>query len=284
MEREPQVVVVGLDDSPEATDALAWARRQAGPDDRIVVARAWDVPVSLGYDFIVPVDADEVGQAVKQKLVDTVEEIGDDRLIPAVIRARPGPAIAGEAEMADVVVIGHRGDGRIRLMIGSTTNYVVHHVSCPVVVVRGRSSGPVHRVVVGVDDDLHDGTSPSVRALRWAYSVPGVEHISVVHAWEIPAIATGLYGGLPLSSDTLEQAADGVIGRAIAAAGPSPAHVEIAPRAVQGSSSRALMTASSDAELVVVGSRGRGGLADMVVGSTSVALAAHSQSPVAIVR
>lgn len=281
MERDPQTVVVGLDGSPEAQDALAWARRQAGTHDRIVVVRAWDVPLSTGYDIVVLADAE---QAAKQSHVDSIEALGDDRLVPVLVERRSGPAIVGEAETADLVVVGHRGDSRISLMLGSTANYVAHHVNCPVVIVRGTSSEPVRRIVVGVDGDPQDGTSPSTRALQWAYRVPDVEEISVVHAWETPAIASGLYGGIPLGPEAFVEAAETIIDRAIEAAGPPPDDVALRRIVMRGSSSFSLVTASEDADLVVVGSRGHGGLAELVLGSTSTALAAHSKAPVAVIK
>ena len=81
------------------------------------------------------------------------------------------------------------------MMLGSTANYVLHHTERPVVVVRGDHTGPPRHVVVGVDDhDLSAGAeNESVRAVRWAYGLTGVEEVHVVHAWFLPALAVGMF-------------------------------------------------------------------------------------------
>jgi hypothetical protein len=103
---------------------------------------------------------------------------------------RPGPSITAEGNDADLIVVGHRGDSQISLMLGSTANYVLHHARCPVVVVRGDRAEPPRRVLVGVDDhDIADGVdNESVRALRWAYQIHGLEEVRVLHGWSLQPI------------------------------------------------------------------------------------------------
>jgi nucleotide-binding universal stress UspA family protein len=172
------------------------------------------------------------------------------------------------------------------MMLGSTANYVLHHAQRPVVVVRGDWDGPPRRVVVGVDDhDIGDGVdNESVRALRWAYRIPGVEEVRVLHGWSLQPLAWDLFGAVPLYAADLDAAAAKVVERVTEAAGAPPEGVTIVQQAVQNSGGRALVEASRNVDLVVVGSRGRGGFVGLLLGSTSAEVAAHAHAPVAIIR
>lgn len=282
--------VVGVDSSQESRDAVEWVRSIADRDDRISVVHAWQLPVVTGYDMVITGEPDQIEQLAKDGLAEYVGEFDDDRLVPVVVRGHAGRAICEEAEAndADLVVVGHRGDSRVSMMLGSTASYVVHHSERPVVVMRGDTSGDPAapaEVVVGVDaHDLDDGENESVRALQWAYALPGVERVRVVHAWFLPALAVGMFASMAADTDALDKSAGHAIDRVIEAAGPAPAGVTIVPEVVRGTPSFGLIEASRDADLVVVGSRGRGGFTGLVLGSTSAAVAAHSHAPVAIVR
>lgn len=285
--------VVGFDTSPEADSALEWARGVAGPDDRIVVVHAWELPLVTGYDMVVTIDPAEIEQLSEQGLQELVERIGDDRIEPITHQGHAGRALVSQADDvdADMIVVGHRGKGRMAMMLGSTANYVLHHTERPVVVIRGERAAPPKRVVVGVDDhDLVDDDGPgmheneSVRALRWAYAMPGVEEIRVVHAWFLPALAVGMFATVATEIETMDAGAEQIVGRVMVAAGPPPDGVQVVGEAVRGTPGFALIEASRDADLVVVGSRGRGGFAGLLLGSTSAEVASHSHAPVAVIR
>lgn len=282
-------IVVGLDASAEARDALEWARAFAGPDDRIVAVRAFELHW-LGTTSALPVMPDDLELTARDALEKLLGEVGDARIEAAAREGRPGPAIVAEAERGDLVVVGHRGDSRISMMLGSTTNYVLHHNVRPTVVVRGDHPGqhlPVRRVVVGVDDyGLEDGgdDAPAVRALRWAYGIPGVETVRVVHAWHLPPMAIGVYPSITADFEALDEAAFAVIDRVLTAAGPAPGGVVVEPASVRGTPGWALVDESNSADLVVTGSRGVGSLRGLVLGSTSSEAAAHAHCPVGVVR
>lgn len=286
-------IVVGVDASPEADDALEWARSVAGADDRIVVVHAWELPLVTGYDMVVTIDPDEIEQLSEQGVRELLERVGDDRLTAVTRQGHAGRAIVSEAEEvdADMIVVGHRGKGRIALMLGSTANYVLHHTERPVVIIRGEHVTPPVRVVVGVDDhdlpdgDVHEGhENESVRALRWAYSMPGAEEIRVVHSWFLPALAVGMFATVAAEIETMDAGAQEIVQRVMAAAGPPPDGVRVVGEAVRGTPGFALIEASRDADLVVIGSRGRGGFAELLLGSTSAEVASHSHAPVAVIR
>jgi nucleotide-binding universal stress UspA family protein len=281
-------VIVGVDNSQESTDAIEWARSVAGPDDRIVLLHAWQLPVVTGYDMVVTVDPHEIEQYAKQGIDETVERLADPRVVPVVHQGHPGRSLIAEADERDagMIVVGHRGNSRVSLMLGSTANYVLHHTKRPVVIIRGESAVPPKAIVVGVDaSDLDDRSeNESVRALRFAYSLPGIERVRVVHAWFLPALAVGMFADVSADLDAMDAAAQETIDRVIEAAGPLPIGVELVGEPIRGTPEFGLIEESRDADLVVLGSRGRGGFAGLVLGSTSAALAAHSHAPVVIVR
>ncbi len=280
-------IVVGVDASTESREALDWARDEAAPDDRIVAVHAWDVPLVAGYEAAIAIDPREIEQAAAAFLEEVVRSTDDPRVIGELAQGHSGRSIVAEAADARMVVVGHRGTGRASMILGSTANYVLHHTETPVVVIRGDRTGPTHRVVVGVDDHgVEDGTSEneSVRALRFAYGLHGVQEITVVHAWFTPGIAAGVYAGAGADMDQMDAAAVEVVDHVVSAAGPAPEGVVLHRASERGTAGFALVEASRDSDLVVVGSRGRGGFMGLLLGSTSMELAAHSHAPVAVVR
>lgn len=282
--------VVGVDASPESEAAVTWVRSLAGADDRIVLVHSWQLPVVTAYDMVVTVDSHEIERTAKEWLDDRVAAYADDRIVPAVRSGHAGRAVVAEAEEREgsVVVVGHRGDSRVSLMLGSNANYVLHHTAHPVVIVRGDEVRPPRKVVVGVDDhDLDvrdDHENPSVRALRWAMTLPGVEEVRVIHAWFLPALAIGMFATVANDVDAMDDAAQRNAARVVSIAGPAPSGVKVTAEAVRGTPGFGLIEASRDADLVVVGSRGRGGFAELILGSTTTEVAAHAHAPVAVVR
>ena len=153
VDRAP-VVVVGIDSSPESDDALDWVRAVCPDDARIIAVHAWELPLITGYDVVIPIHPAEIEQLAADGLNERLARDDDDRLEPLVRQGHSGRALVHAAEEfeADAIVIGHRGKGRMSMMLGSTANYVVHHSDRPVVVIRGDHVGPPERVVVGVDE------------------------------------------------------------------------------------------------------------------------------------
>lgn len=280
-------IVVGVDASTEAREALEWARAQAHDDDEIVVVHAWDVPLVAGYEVAIAIDPAEIRDAAAAFVEGMVAQADDSRLVPLLAQGHPGRSLVDASTDAEMIILGHRGSGKASVILGSTANYVLHHVERPVVVIRGDRFGPAHRVVVGVDEQGLDGTdheNASVRALRWAYGLVGVEEIAVLHAWFAPGVAAGIYAGAGADMDEMDRAATEIINHVMEAAGPIPAGVTVRQVVERGTPGFALIEASRVADLVVVGSRGRGGFVGLLLGSSSLEVAAHSHAPVAIIR
>ena len=142
-----------------------------------------------------------------------------------------------------------------------------------------QSAEPTHRVVVGVD-----GSPSSYAALRWAaryaQNVGGV--VEAVHAWETPSEVG--WSGPAIDPDfDLAQARERFAAE-LHAVFPDERPPGLRERLVEGDPSEVLIRASEEAELLVVGRRGRGGFARAMLGSVSQRCAQHAACPVVVVR
>ena len=139
-------------------------------------------------------------------------------------------------------------------------------------------------IVVGVD-----GSDQSRKALEWAVREAAAtkRQLTVVAVHSAPTNHwTGqaeTYPSDASETETIRQAAEAAVQKAVDQVGaPGPTSVTV--RAVTGVPARELVAASADADLVVVGSRGGGGFAKMVLGSVARQVTSHAEAPVVVVR
>jgi nucleotide-binding universal stress UspA family protein len=139
-------------------------------------------------------------------------------------------------------------------------------------------------ITVGVD-----GSDHSQRALEWAVEEAGIRHAPLT-VLAVHPVASSHWTGNPITSagdeaetERVRQAAEEAAQQAVGkAGGPGPASVTV--RAVNGLAARALIDASADSDLVVVGSRGGGGFAQLMLGSVSSQVVNHAACPVVVIR
>ncbi|MEM7274466.1 MAG: universal stress protein [Actinomycetota bacterium] len=133
-------IIVGIDGSKPSARALDWAIDHADDDDTIVVVHAWSIPAAVGLELpVASLAAIESGanQLVSDPLPGA--DVPDDgpTFDSHVATGHAGALLSDLSAGADLVVVGCRGYGGIRsALLGSVSNYVVHHARCPVVVVR----------------------------------------------------------------------------------------------------------------------------------------------------
>jgi nucleotide-binding universal stress UspA family protein len=134
-----------------------------------------------------------------------------------------------------------------------------------------------------------DGSNNSQKALDWAVKHAALEHapLTVLAVHEVAASAwTGnpiIYPQDQPEEEKARQAAQEAVNKALGElGGPGPESVTV--RAVSGQPAQALIEASADADLVVVGSRGAGGFATLLTGSVSSKVVNHAACPVVVVR
>jgi nucleotide-binding universal stress UspA family protein len=133
-----------------------------------------------------------------------------------------------------------------------------------------------HRIVVGVD-----GSEQGNIALRWAGEEAKIHagEIVAVFAWQLPFI------GMPGAFDRqeMETSCKAFLGEAVNAAFPAP-EVPISKYVVEGDVSASLIEAAKGADMLVLGSRGRGGFAGLKLGSVSQECVQHAACPVVIIK
>ncbi|MEU6370451.1 universal stress protein [Streptomyces sp. NPDC046931] len=139
-------VVVGVDGSPSSHEALRWAVRYADLIGGTVDAvSAWELPGAYGWSALaVDIDFEEAGvrQRLNQGLSDVLGAEGASSVRALVMRGNPVEVLLATAEGAEALVVGSRGRGGFaRALLGSVSQHVAHHATCPVVIVRPKSRG-----------------------------------------------------------------------------------------------------------------------------------------------
>jgi len=129
------------------------------------------------------------------------------------------------------------------------------------------------RIVVGVD-----GSPQSKEVLRWAVDQARAtdDDVTAVMAWQVP-VAYG-YGDMLAIRDTAEKSLQDIINTV------SDPDVTITSRFIEGSSATVLLEEGKNADLLVVGNRGRGGFAGLLLGSVSTQCVHHAECPVVVIR
>jgi nucleotide-binding universal stress UspA family protein len=211
-----------------------------------------------------------------------VAEVAPDVAVSQeVITGMPAALLVTLSTDAQLAVVGHRGLGGFAgLLLGSVGAALAAHAACPVVVVRGATDKRPHGpVVVGVDGSPHSET-----ALAFAVEAAVTRRVPLraVHAWPDSAMPYVVSG--PMDWDELAKREQNVLSEQLAKWREKYPDLRVEPVLAQGPPTHVLARNTRDAQLVVVGSRGRGGLAGMLLGSVSQAMLHHAECPLAVVR
>jgi nucleotide-binding universal stress UspA family protein len=264
-----RLVVAGVDGSAAAETAIKWASEEAlsrRASLRLVHAFIWP-------EFHIPLGSTEVAAGLRAAADRVVEEaVRIARKLEPGLEIEgtrhdgyPAPILLKESKHADVLVIGSRGlSVTLGALIGSTGLDLAANAHCPVVIVRPEQAlGAGDHVVIG-----YDGSSASAIALDF-----GLDHarrndlrVRVVAAKPLYR-ADGQVDHLDLESELRSR--------------PGWAGLELVE--VGGHPAEQLLMQSADARLIVLGSRGRGGFAGMLIGSVTQTVLHHALCPVAVI-
>ena len=137
------------------------------------------------------------------------------------------------------------------------------------------------RIVVGVDD-----SPAAAAALRWALEEARLRRatLEVVHTWVFPAVGEIPGGAVDTIVTDLERAATDMLGEIVQGVVGADPGVEVVQRVLEGAPGRILVEAAAGADLLVVGSRGRGGFVGLLLGSVAHQCVHHASCPVVVVR
>lgn len=283
-------IIVGYDGSEGSTLALTWAAKTASQRNRTLeVITTWSMPAAdlgIGASAMVQQDlVDELrkeAQSANDEGLALAAELGANA-IGEVIAGRPASAMVHHSEDAEMLVVGSHGSGGLTgFLLGSVSRQIATHAACPTVVVRPAKTDTAD-MVVGVDGSEH-----SLKALRWAFEQASFTGggLHVLHSWEIPPTWSMVevpsyepevlirdYGNAELR-DTSE---------AMAGFRDDFPDVKVRQEVMKGSPVKALVKASENAAMLVVGSRGLGGFRGLLLGSVSHAVVHKAACSVAVV-
>jgi nucleotide-binding universal stress UspA family protein len=283
-------IVVGLDGTPDVSSALRWAEAHTDLFGVIRPVLAWHYPAYVWLPQPLGPAAPPAAtmQAAAESAARTcVEQLDPTQVVdPIVAESDAGPFLVEVSADAALLVVGARGLGLVRsFLLGSVGRYCADHTTVPLVIVPELGDalepyGPGSRdIAVGIDGSEH-----AEDALRWAIENSRTDDVITAHiAWHYLG---GLgYESYAIEAPVLENAAvdalTQTVKRVTSQSGVSADRIR--QRVECGDPRSVLRSVASEADLLVVGQRGRTGLPHLLLGSTTTALTHRPVCPTAII-
>lgn len=268
-------VVAGVDGSSSALAAVMWAADEC--------ARR-DAPLRLVHAFSLPAggrltatDEERVAACLNEAATAARAAGPDVEVTTEPVGGGATSLLIEESQHARLLVLGAHGLGNVRgMLVGSTAAALASHGKCPLVIVRGLAATG-GAIVVG-----HDGSAASEAALAFAFEAASLRAarltvllcrpgFTVESAYRTARFAAARDEADDDACEVLTKWQSRYPGVRVERALPRDRPV------------RALMRYGTEAQLLVVGSHGRGGFDGMLLGSTSQALVSHAPCPLVIV-
>ena len=257
------------------------------------VLHAWEPPAPISGigSILSPLDAAPYERHAKELLEEAIERelarpgFSPPMIVPALMKGYTPTELLEAAKRAQLLVVGTRGRGGFRgLLLGSVSQQCSLHATTPVAVVpEGAALPDGGEVVVGID-----GSAGATAALRWAVeeAVARGAKLCVINAWHFDAkTAPADYRYAAINWKTFSEQSHELVRQeveqAVAAAGASPIAVDRV--SVNQPPVQALVGRAGRDGLLVVGSRGRGGFAGLMLGSVSQHCLHHAHGAVVVV-
>ncbi|MEN9645802.1 MAG: hypothetical protein RL238_2471 [Actinomycetota bacterium] len=289
--RAPRLLV-GVDGTEGSVEALRWAAHEAARRSApLHVMTCAELPVAVEAGLIGSSGAtgsamDSIvaeQEAVNQGAVNLVRSFGLDIEVSGdTVLGAPAYALVGAAHPDDIIVVGATSHpGRLTEVLGSVATVIAHRAHCPVVVVHGtdRRDAKLGRIAVGVD-----GSECGDQALVWAAEEAqrcGAE-LLLVHGWTYPY--NGPRNGATEARDDMKLDAMRMLEACSRRVKDLAPELRVHSIISEQSPAKAIIDAGKEADLLVVGSRGHGGFAALLLGSVSRTVLQHSAVPVVVVR
>ncbi|OBH30188.1 universal stress protein [Mycobacterium sp. E342] len=283
-------VLVCVDGSAASDAAVAWGTREAVMRGMPITLMHAVPPVVVGWPVgQLYADMPEWQQDGAQQVINRAREalgasLGGSE--PPEIRTQTVysaivPALIEASEDAWMLVAGSQGLGALgRLLLGSVTTGLVHYAHCPVAVIHsddGAAPDSGAPVVLGID-----GSPASEAATALAFDEASRRGVGLVavHVWS----DVGVFPILGMDWHDREKEGQEILAERLAGWQERYPDVHVERKLFCDKPSEWLLKESEHAQLVVVGSRGRGGFPGMLLGSVSSAVAQSARIPVLVVR
>ena len=139
-------IVVGVDGSPSAEQALTWALGQAElTGDKVEAVMSWQYPISVGsygWGPVIMEDGTDMQANAEKTLTEVVSRVSQGHsgveVERKVVEGYAPSVLVEESAGADLLVVGSRGHGTFAdALLGSVSQHCAHHAKCPVVILRG---------------------------------------------------------------------------------------------------------------------------------------------------
>lgn len=282
-------IVVGVDGSSASKVAVDWAARSAAMRRvPLKLVNALNPPVVMTFPEV-PMPAgylqwqQEEGRKVLDAALVTAAAAAQDVEVSTELVSGPSvPSLVEESKNAALIVVGCRGRGALaRGLLGSVSTGLVHHAFCPVAIIHDEDPLMPHPsqapVVVGLD-----GSPASEKAVGIAFeeaSFRGVDLVAV-HAWS----DTGVFEFPGADWSTQQAEAEEVLSERLSGWQERYPDVLVRRVVVADKPAHQLLEQAESAQLLVLGSHGRGGFAGMLLGSVSTAVVHAAKMPVIVAR
>lgn len=281
---------VAVDASAGSDAATRWAAREAVLRSASVTLIHVVTPVTVGWPTprqdgnITQWQKDEAEQVLKEA-EETLRTSSVDAATLTVQSKVLFGSVVGEiveaTNQSELVVVGTRGMNAVgRAILGSVSSGLVHHARCPVAVIHAfetETASHTSPILLGVD-----GSPASAKAIELAFDEASRRGVDIValYAWS----DVGAFQGLGLDWRECEAEGLEILDKQLTASCERYPGVQVYQRVVRDQPAKSLIDESRHAQLVIVGSHGRGGFAGMLLGSVSSAVAQSAQAPVIVVR
>ncbi len=282
-------ILVGVDGSEFSHAAVRWAVREAAMrrEDLTLMTVAerhggpvtYDTETMLTSRFAQHGEGDRILAAARQVADDERGDRRSGEVDTEFLFAHPLATLIDASKDMRLVVVGDRGMTAMdRLTLGSVSSGLVRHAHCPVAVIhKQQSEQDAHApILLGID-----GSPASELATAIAFDEASHRRAPLIamHAW-----AHSFTSGAHLNWTIDEQEGDEALSERLAGWQETYPDVQVKPTVIHGDAGRWLVNHSETAQLVVVGSHGRGGFAGMLLGSVSSAVVHAAEVPVIVAR
>jgi nucleotide-binding universal stress UspA family protein len=286
----PPEIVVGVDGSPAAKVAVDWAARDAAQRGATlilvhvvssVLGTLSHTPLPTGLGKWQQQRAHEAVDGAMEVVASVERDTGPLQVRSEIYYSSAVPTLVDMSKGADMVVVGSRGHGAIGNLLGSVSAGVVQHAHCPVAVIHDEDPLMPHPaqapVLVGID-----GSPTSELATAIAFDEASRRRVDLIalHAWT----EFGAGDFLGMNWLTMKSSEDAALAERLAGWQENYPDVKVRRLVVCDHPARKLVEHSEEAQLVVVGSHGRGGFAGMLLGSVSAAVVQSVRMPVIVAR